>query len=83
MLRMRIEGRAVSSKETPEIASSSVLLSKAVGIYQRLKGVGRLEASRREVGRSCGCVIDACGSSIARVFGPVHLVAKFVASELG
>ncbi|ABF62522.1 site-specific recombinase; phage integrase family (plasmid) [Ruegeria sp. TM1040] len=61
MLRMQSEGRVAVSAAAPEISSSSVLLSEAVGIYLRLKGQGRPETFHRAAERSCGYVIDACG----------------------
>lgn len=61
MLRMQSERRIVVGAAAPEISSSSVLLSEAVGIYLRLKGQGRPETFHRAAERSCGYVIDACG----------------------
>ena len=61
MLRLQLVAGAGATDQLPAVASSSVLLSEAVAIYQRLKGNGRPITFLRAAERACGYVIDACG----------------------
>ncbi|WP_373235733.1 hypothetical protein [Cohaesibacter celericrescens] len=61
MLRLQREVGTHVADPTPDLSSSSVLLSEAVGIYLKLKGKGRPVAFHQAAERACGYVIDACG----------------------
>ncbi|WP_370044695.1 MULTISPECIES: DUF6538 domain-containing protein [Salipiger] len=59
------QGRSAPSQSSDvasaAVASSSVTLSEAVGIYLKQKGKGRPVTFHRAAERACGYVIDACG----------------------
>lgn len=55
-------GEVQSSGLTSQEESDTVDLSEAVAIYLRLKGQNRPDTFRRAAERSCGYLIDICGS---------------------